>query len=97
MQEVPDESEGGIKCRHRNADKDTTCYTRKALLQQDLHQRLRDMLSASPTLRQVTLMWARCYTKKPCRVIGIDLDNVPHSVDRPGEWSDRWEKDDRDW
>ncbi len=95
--EDPRESEEGIKCGHPLDDRNRTCYTQITLLQQDLRQRVQELLSATPTLRQVTLMWVRCYTEVPVRIVGIDLDNVPHSVDRPGEWSDRWEKDDRDW
>ncbi|TFK82494.1 hypothetical protein K466DRAFT_666480 [Polyporus arcularius HHB13444] len=71
---------------------DAICWTADALLQEDLPQRVRACMRSIPTLRQVTLLWARCWSTVPDRVIGIDLDNVPYSWDRPGEPSDMWER-----
>ena len=89
----------GIKCQkyHFTEPDHRICYTRDTLLRQDLHQRVRDILAATPKLRQVTLMWARCDVSKPAQVVGIDLDNIPHSIDRPGDESDGWNKRDPDW
>ncbi|TFK85983.1 hypothetical protein K466DRAFT_600694 [Polyporus arcularius HHB13444] len=64
------------------------CYTENALLREDLLQRVRDCMQSGPTLRRMTLIWARCEAPRPTRVIGVDLDNPPYSWDRPGNDSD---------
>ncbi len=73
------------------------CHTQNVISQQNLYERVREIMAAIPTLRKVILLWARCYATLPNWVVGIDLDNVPHSVDRPGDWSDKWDKNDKDW
>ena len=65
--------------------------------QQDLRQRARDIMDTCPSLRRTTLMWARCYANVPTWVVGVDLDNIPYSTDRPGNELDDWEKVDVDW
>ncbi|TFK90182.1 hypothetical protein K466DRAFT_597157 [Polyporus arcularius HHB13444] len=95
--ETPSESEDGVKCRDPLDYTDGICYAQNTLLQEDLHQRVRDILSITPTLRQVTVMWARCYAEVPVRIVGIDKDNFPHSFDRPGGESDGWRREVVDW
>lgn len=98
VMEVRSESVDGIKCRDPLLEyTDAVCYTQNALMQEDLLQRVGDIRSAAPTLRRVTLIWARCYTEIPVRIVGIDLDNIPHSIDRPGGESDAWGKTVVDW
>lgn len=74
------------------------CYTQRALSQDNLLQRVRDVMNHLPTLRKMVLVWARCDTWAPDRVIGINLDSMPHSIDRPGDNSDGWNQlDDYYW
>ena len=73
------------------------CYTHRAILQDNFQKCVRDIVSACPTLRKTTLMWARCYAEVPTWVVGVDVDNIPHSTDRPGNELDQWEKVDVDW
>ena len=86
------------KCRPPSGRRNSTsCYTQNAFLHHDFHQSVRNILNTSPTLRQVTIMWGRCYENVPNRVVGVDLDNLPHSIDRPGVKGDGWEEVDQDW
>ncbi|KAI0715917.1 hypothetical protein C8T65DRAFT_738352 [Cerioporus squamosus] len=64
------------------------CFTENAWMREDHLQRVRDCMRSGPTLRRMTLIWARCEATHPTRVIGIDLDNPPHAWDRPGDDSD---------
>ncbi|KAI0715931.1 hypothetical protein C8T65DRAFT_828509 [Cerioporus squamosus] len=73
------------------------CYMQNELLREDLPQRVRECMRSSPALRRMTLAWGRCCTRGPNRVICVDMDNVPHVWDRPGDDSDGWGKPDRDW
>lgn len=66
------------------------CHTRSALQREDFHQRIRDFMTHIPTLRKVVFVWARCWVSIPTRIIGVDLDNLPHSINRPGDTSDGW-------
>ncbi|RPD52876.1 hypothetical protein L227DRAFT_426939 [Lentinus tigrinus ALCF2SS1-6] len=86
-----------LRCLAPSRMRRTFCYTRDMLLQKDLHQCVRDIVRATPTLRRVMLMWARCYEYVPQQVVGIDFDNLPHSIDRPGDESDGWDKVGVDW
>lgn len=88
---------GGIYCDF--PWRGTKCYLRDIMDHMDLYQRVREFMAAAPALRRVTIMWKRCrhprWEAPPDRVVGIDLDSLPHSVDRRGNWSDMWW--DGDW
>ncbi len=73
--------------------KDHGCYLQDNMDRVDLCQLAREFMAAAPALRRVTLMWKRChelYESTPNHVVGIDLDLLPHSWDRPGNESDMW-------
>ena len=68
------------------------CYVVDELSGEDMEGRLRYFLEKIPTLRRVTIAWGRCFLTAPHRVVTVDLDNVPHTVDRAGLPTDKfWE------
>ena len=96
--ETKDMLANGFKCFPPSSKQgESTCCMQKAFLEHDLRPLVWDIMNSSTTLRQVMVMWGRCFLNVPTRVVGIDLDNMPHSIDRPGDESDRWEKRDKDW
>ncbi|KAI0715834.1 hypothetical protein C8T65DRAFT_726525 [Cerioporus squamosus] len=74
------------------------CHMRYAIEKLDLLEQVRAIAAASLTLRRVYLLWRRCHmphrvdrpAPPPNRVVGIDLDNMPHFTDRLGDTSDVW-------
>ena len=71
---------------------DLYCYVLDAMSEEDVQGRLRYFLEKTPTLRQAAIAWGRCFLATPHRVVAVDLDNVPHTVDRPGLPADAfWE------
>ncbi|RPD52884.1 hypothetical protein L226DRAFT_576681 [Lentinus tigrinus ALCF2SS1-7] len=90
----------GMKCVERyEHDEHDVCYIMRILEQHDFHQHVRDIMNANPTLRRVVVMWRRCghMTKVPNQVVGIDLDEIPHSIDRAGVEADGWDNVGEDW
>ncbi len=68
------------------------CYVIDALSGEDMEGRLRWILEKVPTLRRATIAWGRCFLTTPHRVVVVDLDKVPHMVDRGGLPADKfWE------
>ncbi|KAI1790867.1 hypothetical protein LXA43DRAFT_1095082 [Ganoderma leucocontextum] len=68
------------------------CYIIDALSGEDMKGRLRYFLEKIPTLRRVAIAWGRCFLTTPHRVVAVDLDNIPHTVDRAGLPTDKfWE------
>ena len=66
------------------------CWTLEALSSEDLEGRLRYFLEKVPTLRQVTIAYGRCRVGIPHRFITMDLNNMPHTVDRRGRPTDKY-------
>ncbi|KAM5538789.1 hypothetical protein V8D89_007511 [Ganoderma adspersum] len=66
------------------------CYTLNALAGEDMNGRLRFFLEKIRMLRRVTIAWGRCIMNIPHRFITVDLDNIPHTVDRPGRVTDSY-------
>ncbi|KAI1782647.1 hypothetical protein LXA43DRAFT_1050154 [Ganoderma leucocontextum] len=66
----------------------THCYTLNALSGEDMDGRLRYFLEKIRTLRRVTIAWGRCRVDIPHHFMTVDLDSIPHTVDRPGRPTD---------
>ena len=69
------------------------CYTLAAMAGEDVQARLQYFLGQVSTLRRVTIAWGRCTWEIPHRFITIDLDNIPHTTDRPGQPTDEYWRD----
>ncbi len=88
----------GKECEGPRAyEPDAICYLQNELLREDLPKHVQECMRSAPAMRRMTLAWGRCHMGEPDRVICVDLDNVPHAWDRPGNRSDGWRKLDRDW
>ncbi|KAI1782653.1 hypothetical protein LXA43DRAFT_1103630 [Ganoderma leucocontextum] len=70
-----------------------SCYTLDALSGEDMEGRVRYFMRKIRTLRRATVAWGRCLVTLPHRLITVDLDNLPHTVDRPGRVADKYWKD----
>ncbi len=86
---TPPSYEDGTRCYTIEA----LCYTLQALSGEDLEGRLWHFTEKVPTLRRVTIAYGRCLYNRPHRVITVDLDNMPHTVDRQGQPTDKYWKD----
>ncbi|PIL26112.1 hypothetical protein GSI_11866 [Ganoderma sinense ZZ0214-1] len=69
------------------------CYTLSAMAGEDLQVRLQYFLGQVPTLRRVTIAWGRRTRRIPHRYVTIDLENIPHTIDRPGRHTDLYWQD----